>query len=173
VNKVNINSFSNISIRGRFIYGCLCLNRIIYFQKLSKLPEELDNLLHEFLTSDKLDDWQFKVNDILPSFLLETNKIDNEYFTQEVVLKVKNYYISQPDYFVDFVDNLFFIGLSNLYIDFNTEYTLSYLKLLLQTMEKYVVPLPDSKLIVECSIEQRHGWGDCSDLDYFLSLDRY
>lgn len=173
MNKINVNHFSSISIRGRFTYGCLCLYRLIYFQRIPKLPVELDILLHEFISTEQLDDWQHKVNDILPSFILETDEIENEYFTNEVIVKVKKYYLNQPDFFVEFLENLFFVGLSNLYIEFNSEYSLSYLKLLLQTMEKYAVPLPDSNLISNCSIEQHHGWGNQDHLDYFLTLDEY
>jgi hypothetical protein len=164
VNKISINKFSSISIRGRFIYGYLCLINLIEYKKLISPPPELNELFQEFVYSDKLDEWHTKVEDILPSFILDIDEVKNEYFSIDIVYRIKEYYKQHPSFLVDMIEDLFWLGISNLYVAYSSENSLKYLKLLLEKMNKQYAPLPDFKKIEKCSITQRNGWGEYDDL---------
>lgn len=165
----NIDRFEFISINGRFIYGYLCLLNTIEHCKYSSLPNELDALYNEFLYSDKLNEWHSKVEEILPSFILDTNGEIPEYFSIETVQRIKEYYKKQPPFLVDMIENLFYLGISNLYVGFNSENSLQYLNLILQTMADHLIPLPDFEKIRYCSIADQEGWGNKDNLINYTS----
>lgn len=169
VNKKDIDKFSLISIRGRFIYGYLCLMNSIDYNKLIPLPSELKELFQEFVSSDRLDEWHTKVEDILPSFVLDVDEVKNEYFPLDIVDRIKDYYKKQPTFFVDMIDDLFWVGISNLYVAYSSESSLKYLELLLGKMNEQFVPLPDFGKVEKCSITQRHGWGEYDDLKKYIN----
>lgn len=168
MNKVDINEFASISIRGRFIYGYLCLMNSIDYNKLIELPSELNALFQEFVSSDKLDEWHTKVEDILPSFILDIEKIEHSYFSMGDVERIKEYYKKQPSFFVDMIDDLFFLGISNLYVAYSSESSLKYLTLIFEKMNQQSVPLPDFEKVKKCSITKNDRWGECDDLKKFI-----
>ena len=164
MNKIGIDKFSPISIRGRFIYGYLCLLNSIDHNKLIALPFELNELFQEFVSSNGLDEWHTKVEDVLPSFVLNVDEVNNEYFPLDVVDRVKEYYTRQPSFFVDMIENLFWLGISNLYVAYSSENSFKYLKLILEKMNEQSIPLPDFEKVKECSITQSDSWGKHDDL---------
>lgn len=170
VNKFHIDKFELISIRGRFIYGFLCMMNEITYNNSDKLPIELDSLFHEFVSSDKLDDWHSKVEDVIPSYIYDKAEDKSDFFSSQSIQEIKNFYASQPSYIVETIDDLIWLGVSNLYSGFNSEKSLKCLKSILEKMYKYAVPLPSFEIVKDCSVSQRHGWGNSDDLNRFIKM---
>lgn len=152
-----IDRFEFISINGRYIYGYLCLLNVIEHRKYSSLPVELDELYNGFLYSDKLNEWHSKVELILPSFILGTNEEIAEYISIDTVRRIKEYYEKQSLFFVEMIENLFWLGISNLYVGFNSENSLEYLDLIIISMNNHKIPLPDFEKIRHCLITDQEG----------------
>lgn len=168
VNKMNIQYFNDISIRGRFIYGYLCFRNSIQNSNSNVIPLELNQLFEEFVVSEKLDAWHTKVEDVLPSFILNVEQPTTEYFDNSVVNKIKQYYCEQPPFIAEIIENLFWLGISNLYVAYSSENSLKYLKAILEIMDSESLPLPDFGVIERCSASQRHGWGESDSLSNYI-----
>lgn len=130
---------------------------------------ELNELFKEFISSDRLDIWHTKVEDILPSFILDVEVINNEYFPANIIEEIKCYYKKQPPFIVDIIENLFWLGISNLYSGYDSENSLKYLGLILEKMDEQSFALPDFEIIRGCSVNERHGWGELDDLNNYLN----
>lgn len=169
MNSIDVNLFSQISINGRFIYGYLCLNNAIKNSRSDELPFELEELCQEFVSTDKLDNWHTKVEDLLPSFLLDTVEIKGEFFHLDTIEKIKLYYQKQPLFIVNIIENLFWLGISNLYTSYRSDYSLKYLKIIIEKMNEYKLELPLFETIKNCSSSEKHGWGNPDNLRKYLA----
>jgi hypothetical protein len=166
---MNLENFSSISTRGRFIYGYLCIREAIKHCELSVLPLELDELFHEFVSSDRLDVWHEKVEDILPSWIIDSDRVDSKVFSIDVVTRIMSYYRLQPKFLVDMIDKLFWMGIANLYVAFNSEKTFKELASIVRIMEENSVPLPEFDKVKNCSANQRGGWGQQDNLRNYIN----
>ena len=121
------------------------------------------------VSSNRLDIWHTKVEDILPSFILNMEDIKNEYFAVDIITKIELYYKGLPSFIVDLIENAFWIGISNLYSGYKSQETLKYLKLVIKKMTEKHLVLPDFEIVSKCSAMQRHGWGEHDDLNNYLN----
>ncbi len=165
---MNNNKFDSISISGRYIYAYLCLLNAIKEQKLEPLPDELEDLIHEFVSSNLLDVWHGKVENILPSFILDDDNHENKHLSLKIVIKIKGYYIRQPAFLVSIIDDLFWLGISNLYSSYKSEISFSYVIGIIETMNKEKISLPSFNKIENCSVEERKGWGELTDMQKYI-----
>lgn len=161
---MDINSFNAISIRGRYIYGYLCLLELINNKKIEPLPIELKNLIYEFVSSNQLDIWHSKVEVIVPSFILGTTDIEEDLS----VSNITSYYKKQPDFFNVVLEELFWIGISNLYGSFDNKISLQYLSTIFDILKKENISLPNYKIVEQCSVTQDRGWGFNTEMEKFL-----
>ena len=86
-----ISYFDNISINGRYVYSYLCLRSAINESGLTEeIPEFLNNVLNEFVESDRLDLWQEKVDELLPSYILDTNHNEEsfEFVDYHIIIQI-------------------------------------------------------------------------------------
>ncbi|WBX75074.1 hypothetical protein PG911_10435 [Tenacibaculum ovolyticum] len=165
-----INNFNSISISGRYIYGYLCLLNSIKNKQEEKLPNELDVLLKEFVESNELDGWHEKIEEVLPSVIMQK---DYEIGYYEVIDSsfydvLKEYYEKLSDETLKIIDDLFTIGFSNLYGEFDSSESMEYLKNIIDLMSENNLKLPDFNIVENCSVTQRNGWGDLTKLDDYL-----
>ena len=162
------NKFDSISIRGRYTYGYLCLLNALKEQELEPLPDELKDLIHEFVSSNQLDIWHSKVEDILPSFLIDNDNKKINLLSLKVVMKVKEYYIRQPVFLVSIIEDLFWLGITHLYCAYKSEESLSYLAGIFEQMNKEKITLPNFNKIKDCSVEERNRWGNLVDMQKYI-----
>lgn len=70
--------FKTISIRGRFAFGVMCIEKYLFENKIENpWVEKILILLWEFTNSESLDIWDEKISDINPQNILE---VDYEMF---------------------------------------------------------------------------------------------
>lgn len=167
-NNVSANDFELISINGRFVYSYLCLDNAIKHNGHSILPIELYKLLAEFLSSKKLDEWHSRVEDILPSFVVDMEEVKSKALPTNVVKTIKEYYAKERPFIVDIIEDLLWLAVSNLSVGFDSDHSLKYLRLILAKMKEHSIPLPDFSKIEHCSISQNGGWGNDDDLTNYV-----
>jgi hypothetical protein len=161
---MDINRFNSISIRGRYIYGYLCLLEALNNKQLEPLPVELRNLIYEFVSSNQLDIWHSKVEVIVPSYILDTIDIEEDFLMSNIFL----YYKKQPEFFNIILEELFWIGISNLYGSFDNEISLQYLSTIFDILKKENIHFPNFEIVEHCSVLQDRGWGFKTDMENFL-----
>lgn len=159
---MKISDFENISIRGRYIYGYLCLIRYISEKKFQTLPNKLLNDIEDFVSSGQLDSWHESIEEVLPTIILN-NTYESGYY--EII--EYNYYIELLEYYTSLnnecltlIDNLLYIGINNLYGQFKSELTLNYLEDIIIIMKKNQIELPQVNHIFSLTIDQKNGWGN-------------
>lgn len=170
-NNNNIKKFHQISIKGRFIYGYLCLRNTIDEMKAQNLPYQLDEILCEFVSSNRLDLWQDRADKVLPSIILDESN-DEKYFesiTHEIVLILRKYYQSQPPILNELIEELIDLGLANLYCGFDTDISFPYIEQIIKLMIEHNIELPDFQIVETCSVKERHGWGEYANMIDFLN----
>lgn len=110
----------SISIRGRFAFGVKCLEQYVNENNIEgKWIDKLLNTLWEFTTSERLDLWDEKINDLDPWNILDThpeNKAEGyKSLTGKEFYDLKDFYASLDKGFVEMIGNTIEIGTRNLY----------------------------------------------------------
>ncbi len=162
--------FENISINGRYIYAYLCLRNSINTLSLNKeIPCLLNSVLVEFVESKRLDLWQEKVDEVMPSYILDKkhNKDAYEFIDYEQIIQIREYYLEQPQIIIDIYENIFWLGVSNLYGGFDTKITMPYLKGIISDLISFKINLPDMNIVKDCSILDHHGWGNRTKMNIY------
>jgi hypothetical protein len=170
VNHNFLNKFHNISISGRFIYGYLCLKKAIKETGAGHLPDVLLELIYEFVSSNSLDSWQQRADEILPSTVLEELNGEN-YFTflnTETVLVFRKYYNTVPAIIRDLIEELLLLGMANLYCGYNSNITYQHVGEIITLMKDNKIELPEFSIVEHCSAEERHGWGERVNMSDFI-----
>jgi hypothetical protein len=166
-----MEKFHSLSITGRYIYGYLCLRNLIEQRNLNPLPDSLEAVLKEFVESEALDNWQSAAEDFLPSYILD-DEIDIGSFNQiskDTRNEMALYYLSQQAPFKEVVEALIWLGISNLYIGFESNITFPYIEEIILLLLKDGITLPDFKNVEACNVSQRGGWGDITKMSLFLN----
>lgn len=164
-----IDEFHQISIRGRYIYCYLCLKNVIISEGLEDVPEFLNIILKNYSATSRLDDWQGEVEEALPSVILNKENDLNYYkvISYEQALDLRVYYLKNQQV-ADIIENLIWLGMSNLYGGFDSNITFEYVKDVIGVMNDNKIQLPDFSIISSCSVNERGGWGSRIDIDDFL-----
>lgn len=169
--QISAALFEEITIRGRFIYGYLCLAGLIKEKNFDKLPLELDYVLHEFVSSDNLGIWQGKADDLMPSYILEEGQDrTSTFFKDPEIDRVRVFYQDQPAYLIEMIEDLMWIGISNLYVGYDSAESLQYLERIIQRMRDQSVLLPEFKIVENCTVTQKDKWGKQDDLTKYHTL---
>ena len=150
--------FKDISIRGRYIYGLLCLQSVQDHIEANPLPLLLKDILYEFVESNELDIWHSKIESYIPSFVFydypSTDSID-----QSINPEVLSYYLIASKVLLEALENLIWLGVSNLYTSFDSNLSMERLKDLTDLLWVNEIELPDPNRVSDCSIMEDHGWG--------------
>ncbi|WP_423735444.1 hypothetical protein [Chitinophaga caseinilytica] len=170
MNGIEMEKFHSLSITGRYIYGYLCLMHVIEHGNVMPLPESLGIVLKEFVESEKLDKWQDEAESYLPSNILE-ERIDIKPFKS--ILKERReelalYYLSQKEPFTKVLEALIWLGISNLYVGFDTSITFTYIETIVRLLLDYGIALPDFEKVETCHVTQKGGWGEITKLSLFV-----
>ena len=166
-----ISYFDNISINGRYVYSYLCLRSAINESGLTEeIPEFLNNVLNEFVESDRLDLWQEKVDELLPSYILDTNHNEEsfEFVDYHIIIQIREYYQKHQQIIIDIFENIFNMGLANLYGGFNSNITMPYLIDIISDLNLFKIKLPVLKTVKDCSVDEHHGWGVRTKISNFI-----
>jgi hypothetical protein len=143
--EINIGIFHTVSISGRYVYGYLCLIALMRHQGLEPMPALLDNKLREYVESDSLDVWEDDIEQLL-------NEDDANSFAP--------YFRSQPQLFQDVLEDLIELGRGNLYGGFSSKFTFTYIKSIIELLQKNNIKLLDIKIVGQFPLSERHGWGN-------------
>jgi hypothetical protein len=162
-----ITKFHRISITGRYIYGYLCLKQFILFEKLTPTPSALDGILCEFVRSNRLDVWHSKAEEVLPSNVLKEDSAINNLMTDSDFEPIKEYYKCQPEDIITIYDELIWLGISNLYGRFDTDNSIRYLESIINILIEKKVELPPFFKVEKCSVTERKGWGELTDMSLY------
>ena len=162
--------FNDISISGRYIYGYLCYINLVTKKDGLKVNKKVDTILKEFTSSNRLDLWHQKAEELDPSVVLdeENNEDYFEYIPFKDILEIRYFYSKHSKEALKALEYLFWIGISNLYVKFDSSTSLRYLNEVLKQFKDFEYLLPDKKVVELCSIEERGGWGNLVELDSFL-----
>ncbi|RYY00607.1 MAG: hypothetical protein EOO53_21555 [Gammaproteobacteria bacterium] len=160
-----MKDFKEISIRGRYAFGAVCLERALehygianYFFKTIPLSS-----IWEFTSEQKLDAWDINVR-----------RIDPECYDNEVDVPDENiaaFYRSMHPTILDILSDLIEIGASNLYggTEGYSPSSLIPLERILKTCAKAKIPLPDISPFAKSSINEERGWGYPRDRSFFIA----
>lgn len=70
-----------------------------------------------------------------------------------------SYYKTQPKIIIDLIENLIWLGMSNLYGAFDTNISLAYLNNIIELLSVYNVDLPSALFLSQYPVEDEGGWG--------------
>jgi hypothetical protein len=167
---MEITNFNKVSISGRYIYGYLCLLGSLDYYNEPKLPNQIDLLLKEFVQTDVLEVWHENIEELLPSIILQKD-FNSGYF--EVIDNnlydvVRDFYLGLRKVSLEILNNLFALGFSNLYGAFDSSDSMEYLENIIILMKDNEIELPSFEIIKNCSVKQRNGWGNLTNMDNYL-----
>ncbi len=143
---------------------------VISSKKAEQLPDELNDIISSFLPTDRLDLWQNKADEVLPPVVLNSDNKQEFYkfVSNESIIHIREYYKSQPAIILDVIENIIWLGLSNLYCGFNSNHTIEYIKDIIELMIKEGVDLPAFDKVKMLSVSERRGWGEYTEIQKYL-----
>jgi hypothetical protein len=156
--------FKGISIRGRFAFGALCIENAFEKERIAgDVPKQLLTEIWQYTATDRLDNWEERINNIAPVCLLDDKFDINTFnsFTPIQILQFKAFFESLPAYIVDIVDFTIEIGVSNIYggTGAYSETTLGHLMQVVNVASLHDVRIPDHNLFHQFPFSEVHGWG--------------
>lgn len=168
---MDINVFSNISIRGRVAYAIMCFERYV----LAAYPERNWKRVDDFMwkicdDSDFIDNTEYRYVEIVPECLLQFpdyESSDFDYLTEEEY----NYYISiipNDDDLNTIMMSVYDIAMDYAYtsIPKSAPYTLEELEKTISVLEKAGIDLPDVSSVQKYTFSESDGWGNMFDGRY-------
>ncbi|MFI3201937.1 MAG: hypothetical protein R3Y54_10530 [Eubacteriales bacterium] len=163
---MNIDVFKEISLRGRVAFAIRCFEYLIV-----DLGDNRDKwklvleILWEFANINYLDDWSYKLNEIVPDNLLEFETYDKhefEYLTKEDFIYLYELYQNIDEKINYYIEAIHRIGTSHIYsriIGYGEE-SFNYLKELVDYMVKNNLRVPNFNDFEQFLISQNNGFGD-------------
>lgn len=136
------------------------------------LPISLENDLEEFVSSNLLDDWQAKIEEIIPSFIL-ANVYSSRYFeytTEENYIKLRSYYNCLDSNATTIIENIIWIGASNIYSNFDSNLSMEYFLKAIDIILGSNISLPEVSIVESLNISQDGGWGKRTQMKNFLNM---
>jgi len=167
---MNIELLHSVSIRGRYFYGYCCLLNTIQKYKLEPIYKPLDIILKSFVETDQLDDWQGRVDEFMPSRILEVDfpLIHCVASTDKKSNGLIKYYSEQPFVVLNIIEELIWLGISNLYGGFDSKHTFPYIKQIVKYLEEENIDLPNEGILKIFPVSEDRGWGERIDIDSLL-----
>lgn len=145
--------FSNISIRGRFIFAVECLLNVINkFHIVTNFDTFIVNLL-EFTDCSKLELWDIKIKLLLPE------KLDNSSLSYDL-----DYDEELEGEEQQLLTNVFLevlsVGRSNLYRKFENDITLIHVLNIVNLLNKNNIDLPSTDKVKFSEVSENDGLGN-------------
>lgn len=165
-----MKNFKNISISGRYIYSYLCIKSYLSFNPEIILPNYINELLIEFVNTNRKDNWQGLVDEILPSTVMDENfnpEIESKLNSLETK-KIKEFYEGISGDLFNLIDNTFWLGLENLYGKYDSEITMPYVENNINILLKNHIELPDYQKISNLTSDINSGWGEITNMKKFI-----
>ena len=164
-----------ISIVGRMALGIRCFE--IYLEKIGLLKNPLiQNMLSdlwEFTTLNRIDKWDEKIMEYDPDFIAAyIEEDDTSYYkilSSEAVKMYYDIYQSTSHEVANFVDDVIWIGKSNLYSG-TRSYSKSTFNLtvkVLTLLRQNGLEIPDLSVFEKSKYEENHGWGKPRERAFF------
>ena len=172
---MNVAIFDSVSIRGRYLYGYCCLLNVIKQLGISPIYKPLDLALRNFIENDRLDYWEDVIVEFMPSDVLDLDFP----LTQSVVLPANNsselisYYAAQPIIILNIIEQLVWLGISNLYGAFDSKWTLSQILEIVKYVKENDIAFPDEMLLTMFPVSEDGGWGYMRKIEPILSNYSY
>jgi hypothetical protein len=165
-----MNKFSNITIRGRYIYGYLCISNMIPKYNLPSLPDKLNQTIKTFTISVELDEWLLFAEEVIPSTVLENynNEKYFEHFLISDIIELREYYVLIPDQLLNIIEELIRLGISNIFAAYNSEDSMPHIMKIIEIMNTSNTDLPNFEIISDCIIKNGDGWGNECDMEKYL-----
>lgn len=167
-NNSMINELKSISIRGRLAFCLKCLeNAFLQEGKTGVESNFILGNLWEFTSSNALDDWEPKIDEITPVCLLDGKFDISEFYIidHEMVVRLRNFYLSNPEYLNELIDYSISVGVNNIYGNTNeySSLTLEPTLKVIELCEINNVTIPPIKNFVRFSYNIDNGWGRTFD----------
>ena len=151
--------FEQISIRGRMAYGITCLENLC---ETWNIKNEKMNLLIEclwtFTLSVHLVKWDEEIHSLLPD--------NDEIETYANEFKYDNLNSVQQKVLSNTIWDVIEIGQGNLYGAFNSKFSLLPLMVVIETLEKQNIELPEITQFEKSKVSEHNGWGLPVDKSY-------
>ena len=164
-----IDSFKEISIRGRLAYGARCLENALAQYAINEklLTQLLLPRIWEFTRSEDLSAWEQEINQIDPDVLLDAGA-QRSMSTQEATLF--QLYHSLPTFITEMISDVIEIGTANLYggTGSYSVHSLKPLERVIQSCKSHNISLPDLAPFYKTRFEEEHGWGKERDQNFYL-----
>lgn len=173
---MGINSFDNISIRGRVAFVIMCFEKYVSV----KYPERDWSRVSEMMwricdNSDYIDNSANKYMEIIPEYLFETDNFAEAEFD----------YLSEEDfsYFVSIIPNddqilntimhaAYSIAMEYAYVAIEKDApdTREYIEDTLKALSDENITAPDIQLVSKYTFDESDGWGHSFDGRYLSSI---
>lgn len=162
MNSIEKEVFHKASIAGRYIYGYYCLMSVIQTLQLEQVPKPLDDTLKEFVETNRKDEWQDKIEVLLPSRILsnQSNNFSSENISVDLNKRIASYYLQQPEVVRSVIEELIWLGMSNLYGKFDSDVTFAYIVGIVELLEAEQINLPSVEILKSYPVTERKGWGN-------------
>lgn len=152
---------SKLSIRGRYFYSIKCLENAIGQSIDESLPKEIREVLLEFLKTARMDDWQEKAEDILPSVLRNVEEFRNSEKKDDIHLNnIKKFYTNQSKLNIEIIENLIWLGMANIYTSYDSALSMKYLEQIIEKLKETNIELPNVEHFKKYRIQGSNYWGD-------------
>ena len=172
-----VNTFKDVSIRGRLAYGAICLE-----QALAQF--HIDHpLLHElvlariwaFTSASDLGEWDEKIREVDPFIVVDSAPLNQEpepaTLSRVTFKDLRDLYQNIPCEISCLISEVIEIGTANLYGgtgEYST-FTLEALKAVIQHCVSLKIPLPEIEPFKKSKFSEHHGWGSERPKEYYLS----
>lgn len=160
-----IDIFKKISLRGRVFFAVRCFEYLILdlgYDKEEWSP--ILNIMWEFSNIKFLDDWSYKLNEIIPDNLLEFDAYERhsfEYLNKDDFYYLYDLYQNIDEKIIYYMESIHSIGTSHIYsqiIDYGAE-SFECLKKMIDYMKKNNLSVPNFNDFEQFSISQDNGFG--------------
>ncbi|MEB2282578.1 hypothetical protein LAV73_21865 [Lysinibacillus xylanilyticus] len=166
---INIETFKEISFRGRMAYGIRCFeNALITLNYDLSSWNIVMEYLWEFTSSNNFEDCNLATAELIPENLLEFNEYDKDdidRLTENEFFYLYNLYQKIDESINTVLTDIHWLGSSHAYSSI-TGYgkeSIKSLEKLINTMIENNFPLPDPEPFLDFSIQEDEGWGNTFD----------
>lgn len=164
--------FKNISIRGRYGYAAICLEKaLMHHGQITPPLQFVLDLVWEFTSTTKLDDWLEKVMPL--SKLRTTEDYEFDFGPGRPGLdEIRRTLQSLPEFLTEILDNTLFLGIAEIYsgiISYSPR-THKHLMEVIRLMEENNIGLPPFSGFDKFPFAEDHGWGAEHDRTFFYNL---
>lgn len=154
--------FEKISIRGRFCYGLLCIERYVnQYSIFSNAGELIKQKYAEFTIRNDLDNWYDECKEYTPAYYIHSPTLPAFHRLKEAnIVTIRQYYESISNDLISIWSLVFDIGSAHLYSRIYGNSTQLMLEEIIRILDKEKINLPNIDRVSFSSFSEKNGWGN-------------